>query len=200
MLGIAGALLAFALFACTGMIYAAVRFLAEWRTALTPINYTLLGTCSGFTLAAALAAQVEPQRVTFLATTAILLTALAAVGRISALARNARLKPRSTIQSAIGVKHPVVVQRSMGFMGGSFNTREFFHGAGAGWLRTVKPLFITLAFVLPLLLLAWARAQGEAAALLAAAFAVQYVGLLAERWFFFAQANHPQNLYYQAVS
>jgi hypothetical protein len=26
------------------------------------------------------------------------------------------------------------------------------------------------------------------------------VGLLAERWHFFAQANHPQNLYYQAVA
>ena len=25
-------------------------------------------------------------------------------------------------------------------------------------------------------------------------------GLLAERWYFFAQANHPQNLYYQAIS
>ena len=25
------------------------------------------------------------------------------------------------------------------------------------------------------------------------------LGLLAERWFFFAQANHPQNLYYQTV-
>jgi DMSO reductase anchor subunit len=32
------------------------------------------------------------------------------------------------------------------------------------------------------------------------AFVVQYLGLLAERWFFFAQANHPQNLYYQAVA
>jgi len=31
------------------------------------------------------------------------------------------------------------------------------------------------------------------------AFAVQYAGLLAERWFFFAQSNHPQNLYYQTV-
>jgi DMSO reductase anchor subunit len=35
---------------------------------------------------------------------------------------------------------------------------------------------------------------------LIAAFAVQYAGLLLERWFFFAQANHPQNLYYQVVS
>jgi len=32
------------------------------------------------------------------------------------------------------------------------------------------------------------------------AVAVQLAGLLAERWFFFAQANHPQNLYYQAIS
>jgi len=32
------------------------------------------------------------------------------------------------------------------------------------------------------------------------AFGIQYAGLLAERWFFFAQANHPQNLYYSAVA
>jgi DMSO reductase anchor subunit len=41
--------------------------------------------------------------------------------------------------------------------------------------------------------------QGSMAALVAA-FVVQYAGLLAERWFFFAQANHPQNLYYQCIS
>jgi DMSO reductase anchor subunit len=35
--------------------------------------------------------------------------------------------------------------------------------------------------------------------LLGFAFLLQYFGLLAERWFFFAQANHPQNLYYQYV-
>jgi DMSO reductase anchor subunit len=38
------------------------------------------------------------------------------------------------------------------------------------------------------------------AGLITAAFVVQYLGLLAERWFFFAQANHPQNLYYQVIS
>jgi len=32
---------------------------------------------------------------------------------------------------------------------------------------------------------------------LAAAFAIQYVGLVFERWFFLAEGNHPQNLYYQ---
>jgi DMSO reductase anchor subunit len=202
LVGAATTLLAFALFVCTGMIYACLRFLAEWHTPLTPLNYTLLGGASGFTLAAALAALVEPPRVGFLAGWAIVLTLLAAIGRGASLVRNARLKPRSTIQSAIGVKHPQVVQRSMGFMGGSFNTREFFHGARPQWLRAIKPGFLVLAFVLPLALLALGRAQPVQAAAppLLAAFAVQYVGLLAERWFFFAQARHPQNLYYQAVA
>jgi DMSO reductase anchor subunit len=37
------------------------------------------------------------------------------------------------------------------------------------------------------------------ASYLLAAFAVQFVGLILGRWFFFTQANHPQNLYYQTV-
>lgn len=197
--GAIATLLAFALFVCTGMIYACLRFLAEWATPLTPLNYTLLGGASGFTLAAALAAVVAPPRVGFLAGWAIVLTLLAALGRGAALWRNARLKPRSTIQSATGVKHPQVVQKSMGFMGGSFNTREFFHGAAPSALRLVRPAFLLLAFVLPLALLALGR-DDASRSLLGAAFAVQFVGLLAERWYFFAQANHPQNLYYQAVA
>jgi DMSO reductase anchor subunit len=36
--------------------------------------------------------------------------------------------------------------------------------------------------------------------LITAAFFIQYLGLLLERWFFFAQANHPPNLYYQTIS
>lgn len=39
----------------------------------------------------------------------------------------------------------------------------------------------------------------EAAYLPMAAFAVQYLGLIAERWYFFAEGRHPQNLHYQAV-
>jgi DMSO reductase anchor subunit len=56
-----------------------------------------------------------------------------------------------------------------------------------------------LAFVVPVLLLALGRGE-PSAALMQGAFVVQFGGLLIERWFFFAQARHPQNLYYQAVS
>jgi DMSO reductase anchor subunit len=198
-LGGAGTVLAFALFLCTAMIYACLPFLREWATPLTVFNFTLLGGASGFTLASAFAAWQAPELTRFLAAWAIVLTLLGFAGRAAALVRNHRLKPRSTPQTALGIKHPRIVQTSMGFMGGSFNTREFFHGRPRSVLRAVLWGFPVAAFVVPVALLATAWTGGGAGALLMA-FVVQYAGLLAERWLFFAQANHAQNLYYQAVA
>ena len=199
-LGVAGTLLAFALFVCTGMIYACLPFLREWATPLTPINFTLMGGASGFTLAAAFSAAAAPDLVRFLAGWALILTVLGAAGRIAALVRNAGLRPKSTLQTAIGIKHPKIVQTSMGFLGGSFNTREFFHGRGRPFLRSVKWVALAGGFALPGVLLAAVLAGAAPVVALAAAFALQFAGLLAERWYFFAEANHPQNLYYQAIA
>jgi sulfite dehydrogenase (quinone) subunit SoeC len=181
------------------MIYASIRFLQEWASVLTLINYTLLGLASGLTLATALAAYAAPSLVPSYGGLALVFTLAGMVSRVISLQRNARLKPRSTLQSAIGIRHPTIQQRSMGFMGGSFNTREFFHGQTPGALRQVKWAFLLAAFVVPIALIAVALFTATTP-LLVLAFGVQYLGLLAERWFFFAQANHPQNLYYQAVS
>lgn len=188
-----------ALWICTAMIYASIRFLREWASPYTLVNYTLLGLASGFTLAAALAAFVAVPLAGGLARFAIVLTLVGLVSRAMSLRRNARLKPKSTLQTAIGVRHPRIRQLAQGFMGGSFNTREFFHGKSPGALRQIKWLFIATAFVVPMVLLVFAGAAGSPVGM-AVAFVVQYLGLLAERWFFFAQANHPQNLYYQTVS
>jgi DMSO reductase anchor subunit len=190
--------LAFVLFVCTGMIYACIKFLQEWATALTVVNYTLLGSASGFTLATAFSALYAPELVTLYGTWAIIITLAALVTRLASLIRNARIKHKSTLQTAIGVRHTQVVQKAQGAMGGSFNTREFFHGKTAGFLKSVKWIFLVLVFPVPVALLA-AGLSAAAFSVLAAAFVIQYLGLIAERWFFFAQANHPQNLYYQTV-
>lgn len=198
-IGAAGAVFALALFVCTGMIYACLKFLQEWASPLTVINYMVLGCASGLTLASAYAAIAAGDLTAVLAPVAIALTLTGLATRSASLLRNARLRPRSTLQTAIGVHHPRIAQRSQGLMGGSFNTREFFHHRTLHFLRSVKWTFLLLAFVLPVLLLV-AGALHASAALFGLAFAVQYVGLLAERWYFFAQANHPQNLYYQTIS
>lgn len=198
-LGVLGAALAFALFVCTGMIYACLRFLSEWHSPLTVVNYTVLGMASGFTLATAFAAVMAPDLVGFFAAWAVAITLFGFVSRLASLIRNQRLKPKSTLQTAIGIKHPRITQKAQGFMGSSFNTREFFHGKSATFLRVIKWFFLFATFAVPVLLLL-AVLGGGGAYLLLPAFLIQYVGLLAERWFFFAQANHPQNLYYQSIS
>ena len=199
LLGVLGTLLAFALFLCTAMIYACLPFLREWASPLTVINFTLLGGASGFTLAAAFAGSVAPELVRFFAGWAFVITSLGLASRLASLIRNSRLRPKSTLQTAIGIKHPRIAQKSMGFMGGSFNTREFFHRQPGSMLHRVKWMFLLAAFAIPLALQV-ACLSGAPDALLDLAFVVQLLGLLAERWFFFAQASHPQNLYYQVVA
>ena len=196
-MAIVGAVL---LWYCTAMIYACIRFIQEWAHPLTVVNYTTLGLASGFVTAGALAVMAgEPGFASDIAPWALAATALAWFTRALSLRRNARLKPKSTTQTATGIQAARVVQKSMGMTGGSFNTREFFHGASAHGMRMARTGFQVLAFALPILLLAWALLSGSALAWLLA-LGSQAAGLLAERWFFFAQARHPQNIYYQAVS
>ena len=47
--GLAAAILCLALFYITAMNYVCIKFLQEWATPLTIVNYTLLGCASGFT-------------------------------------------------------------------------------------------------------------------------------------------------------
>ena len=195
-LAVAGAV---ALWYCTAMIYACLRFIEEWAHPLTIVNFTLIGLSSGLLLACALGVLASEAALVQAATPwALLLTLLAWATRTLALRRNAGLRHKSTLQSATGIQAPKLVQTSMGMSAGSFNTREFFHGAKLATVQNVKLGFIWLAFAVPVLMLMLALATHSSLPLLLAVLA-QAPGLIAERWFFFAQAKHPQNLYYQVV-
>jgi DMSO reductase anchor subunit len=198
-IGALATLATFALFICTAMIYASIRFLQEWHCALTVINFTLLGGASGFMLAAAFSAFIGVPLVGFYGTWAVILTLAALLTRGASLLRNHRLRPKSTLQSAIGVRHTTIRQIAQGAMGGSFNTREFFHHQPARVLSMARTGFLVLVFPVPILLLgaAWGMSSEVLPVL---AFLAQYLGLLIERWYFFVEARHPQNLYYQSIA
>lgn len=198
-LGLLASLAVYALYVCTAMIYASVRFLPEWHSPLTVANFILLGMASGFMLAAAYAAGRGAPLVTFYGLWAVIFTLLGLVTRGASLLRLHRITPKSSLRTAIGVRHQALVQIAQGATAGSFNTREFFHGRSPATLRRVKVLFLLLVFPLPVVLIALGHGlESPLAPLLA--FGVQYLGLLAERWSFFAEARHPQNLYYQGVA
>jgi DMSO reductase anchor subunit len=198
-LGTIGVLASVILFLCTAMIYASLRFLQEWHSPLTVANFMLFGLASGFTLAAAFSAWSGVALVGFYGVWAVIFTLLAAITRGFSMYRNGRIKHKSSLQTAIGVRHTKIRQKSMGFMGGSFNTREFFHRAGPARLRLIRLFFLLTVFLGPIVLLAASNAL-ESAYLPILAFAMQYLGLMAERWYFFAEARHPQNLYHQSVA
>ena len=193
-------LLAALLWLCTAKIYACLRFIEEWAQPLTLVNFVLIGLASGAVLASALAASAgERDLLRVCGPLALLLIVAAWTSRWLSLRHNAALKHRSTLQSATGIRAERLVQTSMGMSAGAFNTREFFHGRTLAALKRIRLAFQLFGFALPALLgvAAWASDSTPAWWL---AVAVQAPGLLAERWFFFAQAKHPQNLYYQVVS
>jgi DMSO reductase anchor subunit len=198
-IGFLASIAAFALFVCTAMIYASLKFLQEWHTPLTVLNYTLLGLASGFMFAAAFSAYVSLGLVSLFGTWAVIFTLLGAISRAASLVRNRNLRDKYGLRTAIGVRHPTLKQLSQGFMGGAFNTREFFHGRTPAALRLIKVFFMLAVFPLPIALLATAYIL-ESSSLPIAAFALQYLGLIAERWYFFAEAKHPQNIYYQSMA
>jgi DMSO reductase anchor subunit len=199
LLGIVGVVVAMALYISTGMIYASVKFLQEWHSPYTVANFTFLGIASGFMLAAAYSAYLGTELVGFFGTWAVIATLLALGTRGASLLRNARLKHNSSLQTAIGIRHRAIEQTSQGFSAGSFNTREFFHHQSADTLGRVRLAFLFMVFPVPIVLVLLAYLT-HSALLLLVAFAIQYLGLIAERWYFFAEAQHPQNLYYQRVS
>ena len=188
---------ALVLYITTGMIYACIRFIREWASSWTVINFIVLGLASGFTCGTLYAASVGSVLVDFMVVGALAFTLLGLATRGWQSWRNLRLKPRSTLKTAIGVRHEPIRQQTQGFLGQSFNTKEFFAPGGADVVKALTAAFLFLAFLLPAALLAGGWATGERAFFIAA-FVAQYFGLLAERWVFFAQGHHVQNLYYQA--
>ena len=193
---VAGALV---LWYCTAMIYACLRFIQEWAHWSTVANFILIGLASGSALACALAASAgQSALLAALAPWTTLATLLAALSRWHSLRRNAALRPVSTLQSATGIQARKLVQKSMGMSAGAFNTREFFHGASQLALRNVRWTFVLGLFVLPLALQLCALTSAATWPWAWAAL-LQAPSLIAERWVFFAQAKHPQNLYYQVV-
>lgn len=197
------------LWICTAMIYQCIRFIQEWAHPATMANFIVLGLSSGWFLLMTLLCLwsiVHPQQALVTATnipgvagfTAFLIL-LSLTLKLWIWKRNRRLKPKSNLQSATGIKTGFVRQISMGMMGGSFNTREFFHQQSVFFVANIRKIAFFGTYLVPVLLLIIAVSNADLSWLMIA-FVIHCAGLIAERWLFFAEANHPQNLYYQRIA
>jgi len=195
LIGLIATILAIFLYICTAMIYVVIKFIQEWSTPLTVFNYVSLGLSSGFTQVVALASYFQSPLIDFYTIWALTLILVAMIMRLLSLYRNKHIKHKSTIKTALGVQHMKVRHISQESAISSYNAREFFHHSSMGLMQLIKWFFLVFAFVMPFFLVIFGWSEGNPG-IFVAAILIQYIGLLAERWHFFAQANHPQNIYY----
>jgi len=192
-----------ALWICTAKIYQCIRFIQEWSHPSTLSNFILLGlTSGGLLLEFLLMLWNEPGAplgMSMISGANFVLLFLALNLKLWIWRRNQKLKPKSNLASATGIKGNNIRQTSMGFMGGSFNTREFFHHQTDRVISNIRKIILLMTYIGPMILLAFSM-NSPSIIQIAIALVMHYIGLLAERWMFFAEANHPQNLYYQRVS
>jgi sulfite dehydrogenase (quinone) subunit SoeC len=197
-------LLAWLLLFCTAMIYASLKPIRQWRTAWTPAAYLLLGHWSGALLALTLAIGYGGDAPSWAWLAAALGAAvlIATIGywRHGAIDRagNSALTLEQAIGVPQGVRPPgISVAQARLFDAGhtqrTFLTDEFVFRIARQHAQALRGAALALGFAVPLIWLATGPRQW-AAALAIAVLAI--LGLLVERWLFFADARHTVRLYH----
>ncbi len=201
--GVAAAVGAVLTVYCTGMIYQSLRTISQWHNDwVTPI-YLLLAIATGALWFNALVLAFGEGRslFTWLCVSVLSLgmvakfgywhsidtgKALRTPGHATGLARLGTVRQWETAHTQANY-----VQREMGFQIARKHAHKLrVYALLAGF---IVPLFLCLSVV--------AMEEGRAAAILAfLAAAVSMLGMLIERWLFFAEAQHVVTLYYGAES
>jgi DMSO reductase anchor subunit len=202
--GLLGTVLASLTVYCTAMIYASLKSVQAWHTPLTPLCY-LLFAVSGGSLLGAFFATAGGGLVLLLLVMALVFTIAAWAAKIAWRRNVDELAPLSTPESATGLG---TIGRVRLFerphMTENYLTREMGFCVArrhAGKLRRLSLLLgglLPAALVFLLLVAAIAGANGGLAMVLTMALAIisHVVGMLAERWLFFAEARHAVMNYY----
>ena len=188
------ALLALAVLFCTGMIYACLKTIPRWHTRLVPAAYVSLGIYSGALLTLPFisyhGASVQGQ--------GMIVMMLLLLGLSIKLIYYFRFKTpdvQHTINDAIPLGKKSIKLLDVGHTHGTFLTDEFCFALARGHARLLRGIALGFGFALPLLALGAGSAGTVTFA--CAGFAC-LLGFLAERWLFFAEAQHVVRLYHGA--
>jgi len=186
---------------CTGSIYNSLKTIHQWHNAWTMPNYLLLGLYTGALLLGAVAVMSGLQTGTgfILFLLGLLLLAWAA----KAIYWNyiATTHHPATIESATGLKHlGSVTVLEPPHSSENYLLKEMGFQIARKHADKLRRISTMSLFVTPLLLLLAAIMApapiGSMALVLAALFAA--LGVVVERWLFFAEAKHVVTLYYGA--
>lgn len=192
--GFIACLFAWATLFSTGMIYACLKTIRQWNTPLVPTTYIVLGHFSGAMLLLVIALYSGARNLSYELLALALLVAAALVKAIYYFWVGQPYG--STINTATGFTRATVRLLDAGHTHHTFLTREFGFQVGTAWRRLLKVGFFFFAVVVPATMLAYGQALSLGPAVAAAVCVL--LGLVLERWLFFAEARHVVNLFHGA--
>ena len=179
---------AIAVLYCTGMIYGCLKTIPRWNTLMTPVKYVLFGLMSGAVLLPAVLSlrpvEVGPVGKPMVA---ILLLAVGLVLYLAYLLKHPR--KQHTINDALGFQQGKVRLLDVGHSHRTFLSNEFGFSVARERARMLRWVAIVLGFVVPIILCYFTKWFWTASI-------ICLVGLLVERWLFFAEAEHVVRLYH----
>lgn len=197
MLGVAALAASLGTVYCTAMIYASLKPIRQWHNAHTAPDYLLYAIFSGAVLFAALRTIVLGAPGEMAAAAAIAAAVLALIAKRAYWRHIDSQTPLATLAGAIGLPQGSRAKAlDAPHFTENFILREMGFAIARRHATKLRRLVLVIAFGLPLLFsvlagLALAPVSTAALALLCAA-----LGLLMERWLFFAEATHVSALYY----
>jgi len=181
----------------TAMIYASNKFVLEWNTSISVLYYLNMYLMLGSSAFLALVYHYRPE---FITTYLFLTFLFLSLGLAFRLAFNIRrfYISRPTLNEALNIAHnrPIRVLDT-GTTTNNYCTEEFYYRKGKEILDSILPVSYLLTFVVPLFLVLYSWITGQYLySFYAATFVSILIGSALERWCFFVEGNHVQNLFY----
>lgn len=198
-IGLLGAGMALATVFTTSMIYASLKAIPAWHNIWTKIGYLVLSLMSGAVLALALASIFGLSNVALLVgLPATILLALGLLVKIMYWRHIDVAKAVSTAQSATGLgRFGKVSQAASPHSADNYLLKEMGFKIARQHARKIRWIAGFFGFVFPfLLILVGDSFFGGSMAVYILAAVSCILGLVFERWLFFAEAKHVVTLYY----
>jgi len=196
-LGLAAAILAMITVYCTGMIYASLKTIRAWYQPLTTPIYVALSLLSGALLLLCLLA-VGGAQSGLLVKFAIILCALSLLLKLAYWNKIDEAPYDYTVQQALGFPDAVKIRQvEPAHTQANFVMREMGYKVARSNSARLRKLMVVLGFMVPFLCLAGSAFMPIYMVPLMVVLLISHaIGLMVERWLFFAEAEHVVNLYY----
>lgn len=196
-LGVLGIVISLALYLSSAMVYVHIKFIREWASPYTVINFIVFGLTSGLAVLAGINSFFiqEVINLRYMFNLLIILAIISLVLKVLTYRYNAGLYVAMDIKKALGINSPDIQLMDMGTSYDHYNTLEYSYPIDNIQMKRSSIVVLIVAFALPLLL--WMMALFLSFGPLYFMAAVLMIfGLVLERRLFFIQGNHVQNLYY----